>query len=123
MKTIYRTSDIGEMTVIKSVLEASGIKCVLLDEFSPLVRPVFSGGGRLTVADEKEEEARVIIKDYLNTVNLPEKAAEPKTTEARCPECGSREFAPAFWSVFFGGNKYKCGNCGAKFKSDGKNAR
>lgn len=125
MKTIYQTPDIGQMTVIKSVLESSGIECILLDEYSQIIRPstlTFSGGGRLAVADEKEEDARAIIEDYLKTVDSPEKNTEPEDkgplkekSKDKCPECGSEDFAPDFWSVFFGGNKYKCGKCGVKF--------
>ena len=125
MKTIYQTADIGEMTVIKSVLESSGIECMLLDEYSQIFRPstlTYSGGGRLAVADEQEMDARALVEDYLKTVNSSETDTDSEIEKPvkvkmknNCPECGSEEFAPAFWSVFFGGNKYKCRNCGAAF--------
>ncbi|MCX5776644.1 MAG: DUF2007 domain-containing protein [Candidatus Firestonebacteria bacterium] len=116
MKTIYQTSDIGQMTVVKSVLESAGINCVLLDEYTQILRPAtlqFSGGGRLAVEDEKEEEALELLADYLKTVNTEE---ESINNSSKCPECGSTEYEPAFWSVFFNGNNFKCNKCGAKFK-------
>jgi len=126
MKTIYQTWDVGEMTVVKTILESSNIKCVLLDEYSQILKPstlMYSGGGRLAVSDEQEEDAKAIIEDYLKTVGSPETVTALENegpireeTKARCPECGSEEFTPSFWSMFFGGNKYKCGNCGTKFQ-------
>lgn len=133
MKTVYQTSDVGEMTIIKSVLESSGIDCMLLDEYTQIIRPStleYSGGGRLAVADEKEEEAKAIIDDYLKTVNTGKTdsalEAEPVVNaeaKNKCPECGSTEFEPAFWSIFFGGNKFKCKYCGTTFKIENKTTR
>ncbi|MFH1073885.1 MAG: DUF2007 domain-containing protein [Candidatus Firestonebacteria bacterium] len=120
MKTVFQTNDVGTMTVVKSILESSGISCVLLDEYTQLVKPSalqFSGGGRLAVADEREEEAKAIIEDYLKTVK--ENSSFTKETvksNLKCPECGSKEFVPTLWSILFGGNKYKCAACGNKFK-------
>jgi len=120
MKVVFQSNDIGAMTVVKSVLESAQIECVLLDEYTQLVRPsvlLYSGGGRLAVADEREEEAKAIIDDYLKTIN--EDASPEKETEKsnlKCPECGSEEFAPTLLSIIFGGDKYKCAACGNKFQ-------
>ncbi len=124
MKTIFQTTDIGEMTVIKSILDAAGIKCMLLDEYySHIVQPalIYTGGGRLAVADEQEAEARALIEDFIKTVKPELSLTETGLAHTpKCPACGSTEFAPAFWSVFFGGDKYKCKNCGTKFELDEK---
>ena len=121
MKVVFQSIDMGALAVVKSILESDNIRCALLDEYSQINRPntlQFSGGGRLAVADEQEAEARMIIEDYLKTINSEvEPATETKKIELSCPECGSEEFSPTFLSIFLGNGHYKCKSCGKKFKS------
>jgi len=112
MKVIFQSNDIGSITVVKSILDASGIPAVMLDEYSLYPSTLlYSGGGRLAVADEQEKEAAIIIGDYLKTIK------EPSSPSAlKCPVCGSEEFSPTLLSIIFGSNKYKCPACRHKFK-------
>jgi hypothetical protein len=58
--TVLETSDAMQAELLKSVIEAAGIYCLITSENDPLT-PAF--GTRLMVAPENEETARALIAE------------------------------------------------------------
>lgn len=58
--TVYQTKDTMQAELLKSVLDAAGIYCLITSENNPL-SALF--GTRLQVAPENEETARALIAE------------------------------------------------------------
>jgi hypothetical protein len=58
--TVWETNDAMEAELLKSVIEAAGIFCLITNESNPLT-PAF--GTRLRVAAGNEETARALIAE------------------------------------------------------------
>jgi len=69
MKEIYSTPSLSEADIIKSLLEANGIKCTLKDKNIATSYPAvtFYTGVKILVNDEDYELAEEILKDYLES--------------------------------------------------------
>ena len=67
MKEVYSTSSLSEADIVKSFLEAEGIKCILQDRNIATSYPavVFYSGIKVVVSDEDYDLAKQIIQDYL----------------------------------------------------------
>ena len=68
MKEVYSTSSLSDADVVKSILEANGIKCFLQDKNIATSYPpvTFSTGIKIFVSDKDFELAGMILKDYLD---------------------------------------------------------
>ncbi len=67
MKEIYSTSSLSEADIVKSFLEAEGIKCMLQDRNIASSYPavVFYSGVKVVVRDKDYNLAKQIMQDYL----------------------------------------------------------
>ncbi|MBE0478645.1 DUF2007 domain-containing protein [Candidatus Aerophobetes bacterium] len=67
MKEVHSTSSLSEADIVKSFLEANGIKCFLQDENIASSYPAvtFYTGVKVLVNDEDYELAKEIIEDYM----------------------------------------------------------
>jgi hypothetical protein len=64
---VFQTLDLMEATLMKSVLEASGIEVYLVDENISRLKPIYSwaiGGIKLIVPDNQINRAREVIREY-----------------------------------------------------------
>jgi len=65
MKTVAACNSLDEALLLKSLLEGSGIAAIVPDEHSAHIAPPYvlvSGGVRVQVPDEDEEDARRILE-------------------------------------------------------------
>ncbi len=70
--TVFTAVGVNEVSFVKSLLESSGIKTVVLDETIGQIAPHYlfgQGGVRLAVAEADTGEAREIIKNYEDDKN------------------------------------------------------
>ena len=67
MRKVYSTPSLVEADIVKSFLEANGIKCFLQDKNIATSYPAvtFYTGVRIMVRDEDYEPALQVIRDYL----------------------------------------------------------
>lgn len=66
--TVFQSPNLGEIAIVKSLLEESGIVVINLDETIGSLAPHHtfgSGGSRLAVDKGDVEDAKEIIQDYL----------------------------------------------------------
>lgn len=64
---VFKTLNLIEAKLIKSVLEGSGIDVYVYDENISMMEPFYSravGGIKLLVSDEQLEKAKEILKEY-----------------------------------------------------------
>ena len=55
-----------QVDLLKSLLEGSGIQCVLQDEYVGRMRPYFVPGGvKVPVAASEADKARRIVEDFI----------------------------------------------------------
>jgi hypothetical protein len=63
---VVYNGNIVQVDLLKSLLEGSGIQCVLQDEYLGRMRPyAVPGGIKLLVANGDLEEARKIVEDFV----------------------------------------------------------
>ncbi len=106
MKPVFRERDYTRVALLQSVLEAKGIQTFVRNQYSStqiigFPNPAFFPA-LCVVNDEDYEEARQILKDYLN------EDGEKASLELPCPACGERN----------PGNFEICWNCGAALAQD-----
>src|SRR5437879_9868091 len=64
--TVIYSGDIVQVDLLKSILEGSGIQCVLQDEYVGRMRPDFVPGGvKVLVAASEADKARRIVEDFI----------------------------------------------------------
>jgi hypothetical protein len=64
--SIIYSGNTGQVDLLKSILEGSGIDCVLQDEYMGTMRPyAVPGGVKLLVAASDVEEAQKIVEDFI----------------------------------------------------------
>lgn len=67
MREVYSTPSLSEADIIKSLLEANGIRCMLRDKNIATSYPAvtFYTGVKVMVSDEDYEVAKEVLQDYL----------------------------------------------------------
>ena len=64
--TVIYSGNVVQVDLLKSILEGSGIQCVLQDEYVGTMKPYFVPGGiKVLVAASDEEKARNIVEDFI----------------------------------------------------------
>jgi hypothetical protein len=64
--TVIYSGNVVQVDLLKSILEGSGIQCVLQDEYVGTMKPYFVPGGiKVLVAASDEEKARKIVEDFI----------------------------------------------------------
>ena len=69
--TVIYSGDIVQVDLLKSILEGSGIQCVLQDEYVGRMRPyAVPGGIKVLVAKNDLVEARKIVEDFIKDTTI-----------------------------------------------------
>ena len=65
--SVIYSGNVVQVDFIKSVLEGSGIQCVLQDEYLGRMRPyAVPGGIKVLVPNADVDKARRIVEDFIN---------------------------------------------------------
>ena len=67
MREVHSVSSLSEADIVKSLLDANGVKCILQDENIATSYPAvtFYSGIKVLVNDEDYDLAKEILEDYL----------------------------------------------------------
>ncbi len=96
MKTVYSAQNIALVSIFQNILEGSGIKCWIKNEFLSAgvgEIPPIEGWPQLCVDDDDYEEAKRIVEEALSTREM---------TSWKCDSCGEE----------IEGQFTECWNCG-----------
>jgi len=130
-----------EATIVKSMLESSGLSPIIFDEMTIALQPFYStaiGGVKILVPEDEAEDAKVIINEYLNnkeTTTDKSRAAkkEKQKITKQCMSCGSQNIIKRYdinkgallvyilsliglLLLPFVKHVYTCMNCGKKWR-------